>query len=61
MTKVFGLENVRLVGTGKACPSSQDSIKIVTAIDNKQEENAINSKLKRRISDLKRKSKCKQP
>ena len=53
LTKVFGLGNGRLVGTGKTCPNSQESIKIITTINrsNKQQENE-SSKLKRRNADL---------
>ena len=54
LTRVFGLKNGRLVGTGKTWPKSQDSIKTVTTINNKRQENGINSKLKRRSADLKR-------
>ena len=56
LTKVFGLENDRVVGNGKICPNSQNRIKIVTTINNKWQENG-NSKLKRRSADLKKKSK----
>ena len=44
LTRVFGLENGGSVGTGKTCPNSKDSIKIVTTINNKRQENEINSK-----------------
>ena len=60
LTRVFGVENVRLVGTAKTYQNSQDSIKIVTTIDIKRQENE-SSKLKRRSADLKRKSKSKLP
>ena len=52
LTRVFGLENGRSVGTGKTCPNSQDAIKIVTTINNKWQKNK-NSKLKRRSVYLK--------
>ena len=52
LTRVFRLENGKSVGTGKTCPNLQDSIKTVTAINNKLQENEINSKLKRRSAVL---------
>ena len=58
LTRVFGLENSRSVSTGKTCTNSQNSIKIVTTINNKLQEKE-DSKLKRRSADLKRRSNLK--